>query len=62
MAAAHAKGRRVTAAAAAALAGEENTSSPRIPRAEQLLRLPLLSLTAADMNTRSQGSKRAAPR
>ena len=44
------------------MAGEENTSSPVTPRADKLLRLPLLSLTAADMNTRSQSSKRDMPR
>ncbi len=62
VAAAHAKGRRVTAAAAAAGTGEENASGPDTPRADKLLRLPLKSLTAADMNTRSPSKKRALPR
>jgi hypothetical protein len=61
MAAAHAKGQRVTAAATAAMAGEENISSPGAPRADRLLRLPLQSLTAADMNTRSPSKKGATP-
>ena len=64
LAAASAKGRRPAAAAAAALSGEENASGPSTPRAaDKLLRLPLLSLTAADMNTRSpSSSKRGLPR
>ena len=49
----------MTAAAAAAVTGEENASGPGTPREDKLLRLPLKSLTAADMNTRSPSSKRA---
>ena len=52
----------MTAAAAAAGTGEENASGLNTPRADKLLRLPLKSLTAADMNTRSPGKKRVLPR
>ena len=62
VATAQAKGRRVAAAAAAAGTGEENASGPNTPRADKLLRLPLKSLTAADMNARSPNKKTALPR
>ena len=62
MATTHAKGQRLTAAATAAMTGEENSSSPGTAHASKLLRLPLQSLTAADMNTRSPSKKNLMPR